>query len=186
MVDAVDKENLPPIMLMNQVHAWLKKAGAYCSLRSGSLRVAPHLYNSDEEIARFCGLLVEATREVERGLVAPLEVLVDARRRVPLLLGRLDLRDPVPAGAAAAAVGAKARHFEHVVHHVLERRPVELAELAEGLRELGHVGLGQLLEAVEVAEEGRRDLGDLLDGLVGVVVLVLLVRERALCAGKGE
>ena len=71
MVEAVIKGNLPPIMLMNQVHAWLKKAGVYCSLRSGSLRVAPHLYNSDEEIARFCGLLVEATREVERGLAAP-------------------------------------------------------------------------------------------------------------------
>ncbi len=35
------------------IHAWLKSAGMVCSLRENMLRIAPHFYNTEDEVARF-------------------------------------------------------------------------------------------------------------------------------------
>lgn len=42
-------------------HAQLKRAGVTCSLREGSIRIAPHFYNNDEDIARVLNVLQDAT-----------------------------------------------------------------------------------------------------------------------------
>ena len=59
LFDRTQRSELPPL-LMGQIHKWLKKHGVICSLRSGALRVSPHLYNSDVEVTKFCALLGDA------------------------------------------------------------------------------------------------------------------------------
>ena len=40
--------------------ARLKEQGFICSLRENRLRIAPHFYNTEEEIERFCVALQDA------------------------------------------------------------------------------------------------------------------------------
>mmetsp|Transcript_52565 Transcript_52565/g.71736 ORF Transcript_52565/g.71736 Transcript_52565/m.71736 type:complete len:149 (-) Transcript_52565:216-662(-) len=48
---------------MQAIHQDLKQHGVVCSLRSGALRVSPHLYNTSHDIDRFCALLKNAARQ---------------------------------------------------------------------------------------------------------------------------
>lgn len=44
----------------SELFARLKEQGFICSLRENRLRIAPHFYNTEEEIERFCGALPDA------------------------------------------------------------------------------------------------------------------------------
>mgnify|MGYP002623266511 FL=1 len=43
-------------------HARLVAAGVSCSLREGSIRLAPHLFNTEDELAMVADLLADAAR----------------------------------------------------------------------------------------------------------------------------
>jgi selenocysteine lyase/cysteine desulfurase len=45
---------------MAALFARLKEQGFICSLRENRLRIAPHFYNTEEEIERFCAVLPDA------------------------------------------------------------------------------------------------------------------------------
>ena len=53
---------------MAALFARLKEQGFICSLRENRLRIAPHFYNSEEEIERFCAVLPD---RVEKGSGGP-------------------------------------------------------------------------------------------------------------------
>ena len=42
-----------------EAHARLREANVYCSLREGSLRFSPHLFNTVDEMARVAEILQE-------------------------------------------------------------------------------------------------------------------------------
>jgi cysteine desulfurase / selenocysteine lyase len=44
---------------MAVVHARLKSRGCICSLRENKLRIAPHFYNTEAEVERFCAALAD-------------------------------------------------------------------------------------------------------------------------------
>ena len=53
------------VAMMVRVHEFLKLRAVHCSVRSGALRVSPHLYTTEEEVDAFLVLLgqaVEVTR----------------------------------------------------------------------------------------------------------------------------